>query len=206
MAVTVIKNIIKKYCKSLFYFYYYNINKFLFYLKNVNIKKDYNIKGILYIKNKGTIKINNNFRANSGKMYNPIGGDTVLRLIVQQNGILEIGKNVGISNSSIVCTNHISIGNNVLIGGGCKIWDTDFHALDPYIRIIEKDRVVNSKSITIHDNVFIGSQSLILKGVSVGKNSIIGAGSVVTRSIPENEIWAGNPAKFIKKVDIKNEF
>ena len=50
----------------------------------------------------------------------------------------------------------------------------------------------------IKDNVFIGARCLILKGVVVGENSIIGAGSVVTKNIPDNEIWAGNPAKFIK--------
>ena len=54
----------------------------------------------------------------------------------------------------------------------------------------------------IEDNVFIGAHSTILKGVTIGQNSIIGACSVVTKNIPPNEIWAGNPAKFIKKLEI----
>lgn len=54
--------------------------------------------------------------------------------------------------------------------------------------------------MVINDNVFIGAHSIILKGVTVGRNSIIGAGSVVARNIPENEIWAGNPAKKIKDI------
>lgn len=53
--------------------------------------------------------------------------------------------------------------------------------------------------ITIEDHAFIGAHSIILKGVTIGKCSIVGAGSVVTHNIPEHEIWAGNPAKFIRK-------
>lgn len=54
--------------------------------------------------------------------------------------------------------------------------------------------------VVIGDNVFIGAKCIILKGVTIGENSIVGAGSVVTKSIPANEIWAGNPAKFIRKI------
>ena len=54
--------------------------------------------------------------------------------------------------------------------------------------------------VVIKDNAFIGAKVIVLKGVTIGENSIIGAGSVVTRSVPDNEIWAGNPAKFIRKV------
>lgn len=54
--------------------------------------------------------------------------------------------------------------------------------------------------MVIEDNVFIGARCIILKGVTIGENSIVGAGSVVTKSIPANEIWAGNPAKFIRKI------
>ena len=54
--------------------------------------------------------------------------------------------------------------------------------------------------VVIEDNVFIGARCIILKGVTIGENSVVGAGSVVTKSIPANEIWAGNPAKFIRKI------
>jgi acetyltransferase-like isoleucine patch superfamily enzyme len=60
------------------------------------------------------------------------------------------------------------------------------------------------QEITIADDVFVGAHTSILKGVSIGKNSIIGACSVVTKNIPANEMWAGNPARFIRKINKKN--
>ena len=82
-----------------------------------------------------------------------------------------------------------------------KIWDTDFHSLDPSIRIYEGDSQIISKSVLIKESAFIGANSIILKGVTIGKNSIVGAGSVVSKNIPDNEIWAGNPVRFIKKLN-----
>lgn len=151
--------------------------------------------------NFGVIRIGDFFRANSAKHANPIGGDTVLRLIVRKGADLIVGNNVGISNSTIVCWNKIEIGKYVYIGGGCKIWDTDFHSLDPIERRHNGDKQVRTSPIKIGDYAFIGGSSIILKGVTIGKNSIIAAGSVVTRSVPDNEVWGGNPAKFIKKLD-----
>ena len=58
-----------------------------------------------------------------------------------------------------------------------------------------------AKPVIIKDGAFIGTDCIILKGVTIGEKSVIGAGSVVTKSVPDGEIWAGNPAKFIRKVD-----
>jgi len=158
------------------------------------------INGRLYISNCGKIKIGNAVKANSGKMANPIGGDTVLRLVVGKGAELVIGNHVGISNSTIFSKNRIEIGDYVYIGGSCKIWDTDFHTLDPIDRMHNGDNIVKTAPIIIRDYAFIGGSSIILKGVTIGKNSIVAAGSVVSKSIPDNEIWGGNPAKFIRNV------
>lgn len=101
-----------------------------------------------------------------------------------------------------MCHNHIMIGDNVMIGVGTHIYDTNFHNINPYLRIDKHDPIeqVKTAPIVIKDNVFIGAYSIILKGVTIGKNSIVAAGSVVINSIPDNEIWGGNPAKFIKKI------
>ena len=64
------------------------------------------------------------------------------------------------------------------------------------------DTHTKTAPIYIGKNAFIGTGVYILKGVSVGKNSIVGAGAVVTKNIPDNEIWAGNPAHYIKRVNI----
>ncbi|MEY4572060.1 MAG: hypothetical protein RLZ10_1286, partial [Bacteroidota bacterium] len=79
-------------------------------------------------------------------------------------------------------------------------YDTDFHSLKASDRLNKELDTSNTitKPVTIGDNVFIGAHTTILKGVSIGNNSIIGACSVVTKSIPDNEIWAGNPASKIR--------
>ncbi|MBD8490085.1 hypothetical protein IFO69_15110 [Echinicola sp. CAU 1574] len=72
--------------------------------------------------------------------------------------------------------------------------------MSPYLNNIP-DRTVKNRGINIEDGVWIGGHCIILKGVTIGERSVIGAGSVVSKNIPKNEVWAGNPAKFIKKID-----
>lgn len=170
--------------------------------QNVRFVPGMYINGNIFIQNNGSIEIGKGFQANSGAEFNPIGGDTILRLIsfTKESKII-IGENVGISNSTILAWEKIEIGNNVMIGGGVKIWDTNFHSLDPIIRtngIIDND--VKTAPIKIDDYAFIGAGSIILKGVHIGRNSIIAAGSVVVKSIPENVIAGGNPCKIIKNI------
>lgn len=174
------------------------INKFNIKKQNILIEGSCIINGILFLRNYGSIKIGTNFKATSGKNNNPIGGDTILRLICRKKAEIIIGNNVGISNSTMHICNKLTIEDNVMIGGSCKIWDSDFHSINYKDRIFNGDKNVITKEIYICENVFIGANCIILKGVTIGKNSVIGAGSVVTKSIPENEIWAGNPAKKIK--------
>jgi acetyltransferase-like isoleucine patch superfamily enzyme len=164
------------------------------------------INGRIKLICKGTISLGSGLKINSGKKYNPIGGDTTLRFITaKKNAILKIGNNVGISNSTIVCWNSVTIEDDVLIGGSCKIYDTDFHATTQTERIAAfktytLDEKAKTAPIIIKKGAWIGGHCIILKGLSIGENSIIGAGSVVTKSIPDNEIWAGNPIRFINKI------
>jgi acetyltransferase-like isoleucine patch superfamily enzyme len=113
---------------------------------------------------------------------------------------LAIGNGAGISSSTIVALEDISIGDQVFIGGDCKIYDTDFHQLQPQARLQNIGRVP-SAPIRIGPRAFIGGHCIILKGVSVGEESVIGAGSVVTCCVPAAEVWAGVPARFIRRVD-----
>jgi acetyltransferase-like isoleucine patch superfamily enzyme len=111
--------------------------------------------------------------------------------------MLTIGDDFGMTGGSIVCEAQITIGNRVNIGCNSIITDTDFHPLDPVER---QTFPLNGATapITLADDVFIGMQVLILKGVTIGKNAVIGAGSVVTRDIPPNSIAAGNPARVLR--------
>ena len=85
----------------------------------------------------------------------------------------------------------VIINDNVLIGGGCRIWDTNFHSLDSAERKNKKEIRIKSKKIILKESCFIGAGSIILPGVTIGQKSIIGAGSVVRDNVPDNEIWAG---------------
>lgn len=176
------------------------INLYNLKRRKVEIGNKFKFHGIIFIRNFGKIKIGTSFKATSGKRYNPIGGDTIFRIYCRENAEIIIGNNVGVSNSTFHIMHKLIIKDNVMIGGSCKIWDSDFHSLNPNERIYHGDNKVISKPIYIDENVFIGASSIILKGVHIGKNSIVGAGSVITKNIPENEIWAGNPAKKIKSL------
>lgn len=180
----------------------------LFYLMKMNRVqidlKTVSIRGIPYIKNRGTLIIKKGVTINSCFKANPVGSQTFTSLVVMNGGILILEEGSGISNSSIYCVKSIRIGKNVFIGADCKIFDTDFHSLYLSERISGSDQGMKSAPIVIEDGVFIGAASIILKGVHIGRESIIGAGSVVTTNVPPFEVWAGNPAKFIKKLSSRD--
>lgn len=174
----------------------------LLVLKSERVKISFhtimNLKGIPFIVNKGELIVSEGVYLNSRFSANPIGGQDKLSICVEKGAYFSIGENCGISNSSFYCKKKIEIGKNVLIGGSCKIYDTDFHSLNLKKRISLFDDDIKSKPIKICDGVFIGAHSIILKGVTIGENSIVGAGSVVTKDVPPNQIWAGNPNSFVR--------
>lgn len=123
------------------------------------------------------------------------------KVYVAAGAVLHIGNNFGMSSSSIQCCKSITFGNNVLVGAGCLIMDSDFHDLN-YLnrRINHGNKTAKCYPVEIGDDVFIGARSIICKGVTIGARSIIAAGSVVKQNVPKDEIWGGNPASFIKKI------
>lgn len=148
------------------------------------------------------LRIGDGFSLNSGKHFNPIGRNQQSLLYVGKGAELTIGHNVGMSSVAVICNYQITLGNNIKIGGNTVIYDSDFHSLKVEERIAspEVKENIGKAAVVIEDNVFVGAHSIILKGVKIGRNSIVGAGSVVSKSIPENEVWAGNPAKMIKQL------
>ena len=169
--------------------------------RRVKCGKNVKINGRIHIYGRGQIILNKGVRINSCRGANPIGGDTSTVLNTGFNGKIIIGENTGISNVAIVARESVVIGSNVKIGGSTRIYDTDFHALSYDDRINNGDINTGVKPVEIKDGAFIGAFSTILKGVTIGERSIIGAGSVVTKNVPSDEIWGGNPARFIKKIN-----
>lgn len=200
---TLLYKCLKKFCNLVEKAFFHVKVQILFFLLTVE-HFDFSTNGCPIVNvRKGRIKIGKRFRMNNSLWANTIGFATPC-VLVADNANLIIGDNVGISQTILSASgSDIVVGDNVLMGGGVKIYSTDFHSLDYYDR---RDPLLDyskrkSLPVRIGNDVFIGAGSTILKGVSIGDRAIIGAGSVVTKSVPADEIWAGNPAKFIKKVN-----
>jgi acetyltransferase-like isoleucine patch superfamily enzyme len=194
--------VLKKAYTKLIKFFDTTRTKIMFRRNSVHYGNDFITRGIPYVKvnRSGKFSIGNGFKMNNNFAGNIIGRQQKCIFVVKGN--LFIRNNVGISSSAIVCHNFIEIGSNVTIGGNTAIYDTDFHSLKAEERTAMPEILehVKTKPVIIEDNVFIGAHSLILKGTTIGRNSIVGAGSVVSKSIPPFEIWAGNPAKKIREI------
>lgn len=153
----------------------------------------------------GQLIIGKKFHCSNIPSANSIG--TIQQCVfnyAKSGSIIRIGDNVGITGSTINASKSITIGNNVLIGSGCLISDTDSHPLFWEDRNNNEESKIVSRPIIIEDNVFIGARVIILKGVTIGCGSVIGAGAVVTQSIPAGVVACGNPARVVKSLISEN--
>ena len=141
-----------------------------------------------------TITIGNNCIFNSTHKSNLIGVYSPCMVSTIGKGAkIEIGDGCGFSGTVIGAALHIKLGNNVRCGANTLITDSDWHTDD--------FRTGMDKEIIIDDNVWLGYGVKVLKGVTIGQNSLIGANSVVTKDIPANVIAAGNPCRVIKQIE-----
>lgn len=147
----------------------------------------------------GKLTIGVNFSCNNIVDSNSIGliQPCVFNIAIDGSSIV-IGNNVGISGSTINAASSIVIEDNVAIGSGCLITDTDSHPIEYSARITDDNSKTKTAPIHIKEGAFIGARCIVMKGVTIGTHSVIGAGSVVTKSIPDNCIACGNPAEVIK--------
>lgn len=127
-------------------------------------------------------------------------------LAAEEGGVIEIGDGTYVANASLVCSVRIVIGARVMISGGVTIADSDFHPLEPAARLADTialsprgDRrhrpQVTAKTVVIEDDVWIGWNATILKGIRVGAAAVIEPGAVVTRDVMAGTTVGGNPAR-----------
>jgi len=146
-----------------------------------------------------TIKIGNKVEIRTSTTSNLIGINRRTTISTHDSTAkITIGDNCGMSGVVIGAKESISIGNHAVIGANVLITDFDWHAIDAEAR--NKGESSKSRPVVISDNVFIGTAAIILKGVHIGKNSVIGANSVVTTNIPPDVIAAGNPCKIVSEL------
>ena len=188
------------------YWLYINPLKF----KNAGVRMGSNavLRNRIYLKKRGNsvMEMGNHVVISSGGGINPLCRNICAEIFVDDGARLSIGSQTGMSSPTIWCQHEITIGSRVLIGGDVIIIDTDAHSLDYRDRrnewIPNSGALKKAKCAPIHigDDVLIGTRAVILKGVTIGDRSIIAAGAVVCSDVPADELWGGNPAKFIKKL------
>ena len=115
------------------------------------------------------------------------------------DAVLEVGDDCGFTGTTFVAADRITIGDRVLVGGNASIVDFDFHPLTPEGRA-ENINAGAAAPIVIEDDVFVGMEALILKGVTIGEGAVVGAGSVVTQDVPPRTVVAGNPAQVVREL------
>jgi acetyltransferase-like isoleucine patch superfamily enzyme len=131
-------------------------------------------------------------------------------LATEEEGYIEIGDYTFMSNASIACNSKVIIGGYVFIAGGVNIVDTDFHPITPAARLADTIAIstvgkrnlrphFKSYPVIIEDDVWIGYNATILKGVTIGKGAVIEPGAVVSKDVPPGATVAGNPAKIISE-------
>lgn len=169
---------------------------FKLYIFGIKAPKKTNFYGQTYIykAKKSSIIFGNNLTFRSYPNSNLIGINRNCSIsTVIPNAKIIIGDGCGFSGTVIGAFTKIELGKNVMCGANTLITDSDWHLDDPRAGI--------SKPVFIEDNVWLGVNVTVLKGVTIGKNSVIGAGSLVTKDIPENVIAGGNPCVIIKNLE-----
>lgn len=110
---------------------------------------------------------------------------------------LNIGYHVKLNDATIQLWHNVIIEDWVFFGWRVKVY-TGYHDYTKFRE--ERQKTILTNPVVIREGAWIASDAIILPGVTIGKNAVVGAGSVVTKDVPDNEVWAGTPAKFIKKI------
>ena len=130
-------------------------------------------------------------------------------LAAEEGAVIEIGDGGYLANASLVCTDRITIGARCLVAGGVTICDSDFHPVAPAARLADTvaisprgDRAhrppIDVRPVVIGDDVWLGWNATVLKGVTIGDGAVVAAGALVLRDVPAGATVAGNPAREVE--------
>lgn len=192
----------RKYRLLLVSFLSTNLSYALLRSKGVKIGKKNKFFGIPIVSRsfQSKILIGNKVTFRSDKSSNLIGLNRKCILSTFGEGtVIKIGDNCGFSGTVIGAANSIVIGDNTISGANVLITDFDWHPIAPSKR--RSSEGIGNEPVVIGKNVWLGVNAVILKGVTIGDNTVIGANSLVVNDIPANVIAGGNPCKVIKKLN-----
>lgn len=161
---------------------------------------------LISVERRGSIQIGDNVTFVSHAWWNRTGLSGPTTLTCSKMGSIRIGSDSGFSSIVIFSQNSVKIGRHAVFGGNVRIFDTNFHVLDPYERR-SNDGLSRAKSapVEIGDDVFVGTNAIILKGTRIGDRSIVAAGSVVFGlDVPPDSLVRGNPAVVVPRKNRKD--
>lgn len=158
--------------------------------------QNFSVYPIIHKHPTGNLIIGNNAIFRSAEWSNTAGLNRRCVLSASRDAEVIIGNDCGFSSTVIAASDSITIGDRVLCGANCTIVDTDRHSVDPIHRTTHKQ--AKSKPVVIGDDVWLGMNVVILKGVEIGKGTSVAANSVVTKPLPPNILAAGTPANKIR--------
>jgi maltose O-acetyltransferase len=143
---------------------------------------------------RGRPHVSNQGRLTIGDRVRLVSHVATLELATLEGGHLEIGDNVYINyGSSLVASSHVKIGDDCLIGTHVMVMDCDFH------RVEDKAWDTTGAPVILEDRVWVGNRAMILKGVRIGHDAVVAAGSVVTKDVPPASLVAGVPARVVRR-------
>jgi len=177
--------------------------KLLMKVMKIDYGKNLLLKGVPVIFNKkgATLNIGSDVVIKSSFLSNLVGLYQRTIIVTRTSEAeIYIGDNVGMSGATIYARKSIKIGKNTHIGGNAKILDNDFHPLEIEARNADNKEKIGTRPVVIGENCFIGCNSLILKGTTLGDGCVVGAGAVVSGTFGDNCVIAGNPAQVIKRL------
>jgi acetyltransferase-like isoleucine patch superfamily enzyme len=170
----------------------YTVTKFRLLKGNrVQFGSGFVSNGRLQIKGPGRVIFGTNVNAWAHKEPNVL-------ITYRPDVVIQIGDNTRLNGAGLMAACGITVGCHCIVGSAVMV-DTDFHSIDPD-RHTNPDAKVRSAPITIGNNVWLAGQTVVLKGVTIGENSVVGFRGVVTSNVPPNVIVAGNPVRIVKQL------